>query len=151
MKAKLTIQLSTTQQAAFLQTLRSDFDHIMKSLCNIDVHKSEAWNPKDLEMIFAAVEQEDGGFAGVNNLLCAQMRDWLAENVRSLVINVVDVDGDEKDGPSIAQLNDLVIAANLLKNQGKYDEAKAMYERALAGYEKTLGPGHTNTLITSTT
>ena len=65
MKAKLTVQLSSTQQAAFLTTLRNDLDHIMQSLCNIDVQKSEAWIPKDLEMIFSAVEKEEGGFAGV--------------------------------------------------------------------------------------
>ena len=149
MKAKLTVQLSTTQQAAFLETLRNDYDHIMHALCNIDVHKSEAWNPKDLEMIFAAVEKEEGGFAGVNNLLCAQMRDWLAENVRSVVTNVGDgTMGDGKVGPSIRQLADLGRAARVLEDQGKLDEAKTTYERALLGFEKALGPDHPTTLAT---
>ena len=32
--------------------------------------------------------------------------------------------------------------------QGKLDEAKAMYERALAGKERTLGADHPDTLMT---
>jgi tetratricopeptide (TPR) repeat protein len=35
---------------------------------------------------------------------------------------------------------------DLLQRQGKLDEAKLMYKRALAGYEKALGPDHTSTL-----
>ena len=38
--------------------------------------------------------------------------------------------------------------AVLLKDQGKLDEAKAMYERALAGRERTLGADHPHTLGT---
>ncbi|CAG8884732.1 unnamed protein product, partial [Penicillium egyptiacum] len=32
--------------------------------------------------------------------------------------------------------------------QGKLDEAEQIYIRALAGYEKALGPNHTSTLRT---
>ncbi|PLB41701.1 Pfs, NB-ARC and TPR domain protein [Aspergillus candidus] len=37
---------------------------------------------------------------------------------------------------------------NLYSNQGKLKEAEVMYQRALAGYEQTLGPDHTSTLLT---
>ncbi|KAL2817330.1 hypothetical protein BJX63DRAFT_385723 [Aspergillus granulosus] len=37
---------------------------------------------------------------------------------------------------------------NLYDNQGKLKEAEEMYQRALAGYEKALGPNHTSTLDT---
>jgi tetratricopeptide (TPR) repeat protein len=37
---------------------------------------------------------------------------------------------------------------NLYSDQGKLKEAKEMYQRALAGYEKALGPDHTSTLNT---
>ncbi|KAH6881067.1 hypothetical protein B0T10DRAFT_609259 [Thelonectria olida] len=36
----------------------------------------------------------------------------------------------------------------LYKDQGKFKEAEEMYERALEGYKKTLGPDHTSTLDT---
>jgi tetratricopeptide (TPR) repeat protein len=35
---------------------------------------------------------------------------------------------------------------NLYKDQGKLQEAEAMYQQALTGYEKALGPDHTSTL-----
>ncbi|KAN0072834.1 HET domain containing protein [Elaphomyces granulatus] len=37
---------------------------------------------------------------------------------------------------------------NLYKDQGKLDEAEKMYQRALQGKEKALGPDHTSTLDT---
>ncbi|KAI9854152.1 MAG: hypothetical protein M1813_001359, partial [Trichoglossum hirsutum] len=37
---------------------------------------------------------------------------------------------------------------SLYSDQGKLAEAEAMYQRALAGYEKALGPEHTSTLST---
>jgi tetratricopeptide (TPR) repeat protein len=38
--------------------------------------------------------------------------------------------------------------AGMLKAQDRYTGAKEMYERALVGYEKALGPEHTSTLCT---
>ncbi|KAJ0348564.1 hypothetical protein COL154_013741 [Colletotrichum chrysophilum] len=37
---------------------------------------------------------------------------------------------------------------NLYKYQGRLKEVEAMYDRALQGYEKALGPDHTSTLLT---
>ncbi|EED23389.1 kinesin light chain, putative [Talaromyces stipitatus ATCC 10500] len=35
----------------------------------------------------------------------------------------------------------------LYTDQGKLKEAETMYQRALTGYEKALGPGHSSTLV----
>jgi tetratricopeptide (TPR) repeat protein len=35
---------------------------------------------------------------------------------------------------------------NLYSDQGRYKEAGAMYQRALQGYERVIGPEHTSTL-----
>ena len=52
----------------------------------------------------------------------------------------------------LAQQQHLVDATHwlaiLLRRQGKLDEAEQMYQRALTGYEKALGPDHTSTLDT---
>jgi Tfp pilus assembly protein PilF len=34
----------------------------------------------------------------------------------------------------------------MYREQGQVEEAEEMYQRALAGYEKVLGPDHTSTL-----
>ena len=49
------------------------------------------------------------------------------------------------DPHTLMTVNNLAV---LLKDQGKLDEAKAMYERALAGRERTLGADHPHTLGT---
>lgn len=38
--------------------------------------------------------------------------------------------------------------ANLFKEQGKYDDALPLYERALKGREKEMGPTNPDTLLT---
>ncbi|KAH0563114.1 hypothetical protein GP486_002320 [Trichoglossum hirsutum] len=58
-------------------------------------------------------------------------------------------DGDEKrvlreEHPdTLSSINNL---GSVLESQGKYEEAEAMYRRALEGYEKVLGPEHPSTL-----
>jgi Tfp pilus assembly protein PilF len=46
------------------------------------------------------------------------------------------------------KLTEMYVVARLLKEQVQYKAAERMYERALAGYEKALGPDHTSTLDT---
>ena len=143
-KAELTVQLSVNERAAFVSTLRTNYSHIMKAFSKIDVENSEAWNPKDKEMIFAAVEAETGGFGAVNNTICAQMRDWLARTARSLA-----VEGDAGKELTVNELDDLTRAADLLSDQGKLDEAMEMYLKALDGYTKVVGADDERTLNTT--
>ena len=42
-KADFTVQLSRSQHASFIETLRNDFEHIQTALCRIDVEQSQAW------------------------------------------------------------------------------------------------------------
>ncbi|KAH0535996.1 hypothetical protein FGG08_007113 [Glutinoglossum americanum] len=49
----------------------------------------------------------------------------------------------------MSYLHGLHALGNLYRDQGKLTEAEAMYQRALAGCEKALGPEHTSTLDTT--
>src|SRR5436309_2913795 len=53
--------------------------------------------------------------------------------------------GDVDGVPGLPTVNNLGI---LYASQGKLAEAEQMFLRALAGYEKALGPDHTSTLET---
>ena len=143
-KAELTVQLSTNEREAFVSTLRTNYSHIMKAFSKIDVANSEAWNPNDKGMIFAAVEAEVGGFGAVNNTICAQMRDWLARTARSLA-----VEGDPGKELTVNELDDLTRAADLLSDQGKMEEALEMYLKALDGYTHVVGVDDERTLNTT--
>ena len=191
-KADFTVQLSRTQHASFIETLRSDFEYIQTALCRIDVEQSQAWKSEglsnilashtpshpyatfhhtlpsthslfdhlyplpslqDKDMIFAAVARQEAGFAGVNNQLCALLRDWLARSAKTLTdesaaMMSLDATGDYVEFErGLDPLDDLVRAADLFCEQGKYDDAKEMYERAVKGFEETKGADHLETLL----
>ncbi|SPO02447.1 uncharacterized protein DNG_05120 [Cephalotrichum gorgonifer] len=57
-------------------------------------------------------------------------------------------DNGTTHGISVVKENEWVLdnLGDLYRDQGQLDNAKAMYERALQGYEKALGPEHTSTL-----
>jgi hypothetical protein len=143
-QARLTVQLSTHQRDTFVEKLRTDYDYIMRALCKIDTQKSEAWNASDREMIFAAVALEEGGFSAVNNLITAQIRDWLAVTARALA----SAKGDSLHVLTMTELDDLTRAADLLSDQGKMEEARGYYEKAAAGYHSALGADDPRTLNT---
>ena len=55
---------------------------------------------------------------------------------------------DERNAAGDEALGLAFELAVLYDEQGKYDEAKAMHERVLAGKERTLGADHPDTLAT---
>ena len=133
---KVSVAISRAQKDAFVMTLREDVGEIYKALCTIDLEKATSYLPEDMERISTVVRAKEGGFHHFNVTVVGKMRGWVEETARALVMEM----GVEDD-----QLDDLFNAANLLAKGGKYDEAQAMYDRALRGYEKSLGPDHTKT------
>jgi tetratricopeptide (TPR) repeat protein len=75
---------------------------------------------------------------------------------RWIVINETQQNYDDESGSikiKLAKQRVIVLDAvmwlgNLYRDQGKLDEAEKMYQRALEGKEKALGPEHTSTLET---
>ena len=160
----ISIVMSDKQKSDFQHTLRNDYASIMTSLCKIDLENATSHLPEDREKIFTAVRAiEGGGFDGFNNKVVGLIRDWIAASTRAMVEghgdNIADVsinsnenyidnnnvvDGDAS--LTVEQLRDLNKAGLLLSVQGKLDEAKVYYERALKGREIILGPNHADTL-----
>ena len=171
----VSIALSASQKEDFQRVLRSDYKTIVASLCEIDLEKAHCRNKKDKEKIFAAVRSTKEDFAGFNNKVVGLLRDWVASSTRALVadfnarrgIGSSDIirgtsssrgsgdvdkeekneyDEDEESNLTKDQLNDLNTAAIVLKEAGHLAEARSLYERALRGREKALGPEHPDTL-----
>jgi tetratricopeptide (TPR) repeat protein len=67
-------------------------------------------------------------------------RQWPTQESGSIKIKLAE--------ERVVILDAVMLLGNLYKNQGKLGEAKKMYERALEGYEKVLGPEYTSTLDT---
>jgi len=81
-EAKLTVNLPPGDDADFELSLKDDFPKIAGAISNIDMRGSEAYMPKDKEMIIAAVHATVG-FSDLNSLVCARMREWLTEQGRA--------------------------------------------------------------------
>ena len=135
---RLFVTLSPEQKKDFQAVLKKDSGSIVASLCRIDLENATSFLAEDRERIFAVVHRM-GGFAGFNNTVMQLIRHWVADSTRASIAGV-------EDRATESQLADLARAASLLSDQGHLDEAKKMYERALTGREKTLGPDHPNTL-----
>ena len=144
---KISVAISRAQKDAFVTTLREDREEIYKALCTIDLEKATSFLTEDMERISAVVRAKDGGFHRFNMMVVGKMREWVEETARVLVMGMGGKE-DQLDVVTGRQLSDLLCAANLLSDGGKFDEAKAMYEQALRGYEKALGPDHPSTLRT---
>ena len=75
--AEFRVVLPPVQAKAFTEVLVEDFKSIAGALSRVDVAKSEAFEPRDQEMILSAVE--DGvGFLELNQVVIGQLREWVA-------------------------------------------------------------------------
>jgi hypothetical protein len=123
--------------------LRRDYAGINRDLCRINVERSECYLKTDQDRIFAVVRSMPGGTDAFNNAVMILIRDWMAAAAKKMI------DGVSAGDETAAQLDDLMRTADLLSDQGDYPGAKVLYERALKGREKVLGPDHADTLSVS--
>ena len=84
------------------------------------------------------------------------IRDWIASSARELVVQSDRREGGGGGGSvggisssddidsnlTQDQLRDTARAAIILQDQGKLEEAKKLFEKALSGFERLLGPNH---------
>ena len=95
----------------------------MRKLVAIDVQRAAAWKEEDRKNILDVVNESPGGASAVNKLVKHHMRDWIAQTAK----DALDEFPPEERGSSKLLLN----VANLLRVQGNYDEAEALYREAL--------------------
>lgn len=135
--ALFTIQFSPIERMKFQKILRVNFEYIMKAISGIDLESSEAWNPLDKEMIFDVVRHLEGGFQSVNMIIFDVLREWLCESGRDAIDYSENIYSTESNYDKIK--DNLYLMNNvgqLLKEQGKYEEAEHLYRLALSGYNR---------------
>ena len=115
--ANLEVVMSDTER--YLDVLQTDFERIMKELCQLDAEHAKAGQKRDEEQINATILQH-GGFAEVNSRCQMGIQGALADIARHAVTE-----------DSFKLMDGL---GRLLEGQAKYDEALTWYEKALAGF-----------------
>ncbi len=73
----LSIQLPFSEAQSFETALVNNFDEILSAFAMIDAEKSEAFNPRDRDMIFEAVRSHPGGFHNLNTIVLDRLRKWV--------------------------------------------------------------------------
>ena len=135
--ATLTVLLPPSEAASFEVALVEDFASITTSLSKVDVRRAEAFKIEDQRMILGAVEQ-GVGFTELNKLVSGQLREWLATQAQAALARLPA----EERGTSA--LIDKV--ASLLQEQGRFDDARPLFEEALRVRKEVLGDRHEDTL-----
>ena len=131
---ELCVALPPSEKIELERMLRSEFDKIIHILTNVDMERSEAFLPSDRDEIHRIVrEQCDGGFNGVNSVLCGGLRSWLARTALSLVDQVTK---GEEDSETLVLMNQV---GALLRDQGRLEEAAMLLRRAVAAGERDAG------------
>ena len=136
------VVLSRADQAHLARLLAEDFDAVVIAFTRIDSAAAEATDKRDLEMIKGWIISALGphGFKTIDEEVANQLRAWLAATATCIVRERL-----EDDDVKATLLHN---SARLLKHLAKFDEARTMYEHALAIREKALGKDHLDTVAT---
>lgn len=140
---KISLALSRKQNSNFQRALRVDVDY-RASICKINLENATCREERDREDIFKAVGSLPGGIQGFNNKVVGLLRNWFASSVRNKIAPFINCGKNtpiDKD-----QLDDIDYAATLLFEQGKYDEARVLYEKSFEYRECIFGLYHKETL-----
>ncbi|EGD78506.1 mbre TPR repeat protein [Salpingoeca rosetta] len=135
---QLTIRLPNAERDALKEAVLETFEAVTDAMVRVQAERADAWDPKDKEMIFKAIE--DGvGFLHLNKVVKDQMRNWCFSEMLSFV---EPADDEQVDTPQFARLCYNVGVS--LKTAGRYDHALSLFERSLNIYLERHGPEHAN-------
>ena len=136
--ARLEVIMPPRDEEAFRAALVDDFASIVLKTCTVDVEKASAHVATDKDNIFRAIREDMGGFLPVNQLVIGAMREWMAGAGRA-ALNALP----EEERAVSALVGKF---ARLLFEQGKDDEAAALFREALDNSRRMLGDDDALTL-----
>jgi len=119
------VAMSESEKDKFLDEICIDNGAFYKMLGDVDVRKSEAWNPKDKARIFEVAEKEVG-FPKLNAMVSEKMRSWVSLTLK----NSVSAPGLSKED----ELKRKMGYANNLEDTAHFDEALPLYQECFDGY-----------------
>lgn len=141
------ILLSSKQEQSLCETLRSNFNEIMKNLCQINVEESESFLLQDKERIFEAIRSTEGGFSAINRDISLLIRDWLRSTAKYLLFDQeITSNSSPEDIRQI--LSDKWFYGKVLYEQGRFTEATECHRLVSSQQSNWLGSRHIETLKT---
>ncbi|EGD75356.1 mbre TPR repeat protein [Salpingoeca rosetta] len=132
---EVTIQLPNSEEQALENAIRDDYKAVTDTLVRVQAERADAFNPRDKDMIFTAIESWAGGFSAVNQAVKDQLRAWCLQKAVGAVEAMRARGEDSTD--AFAHLCHTVGA--VLSEFGEHDRAIVYYEAALPIYLRTEG------------
>jgi len=132
--SEFNVAMCAEQHRDFKTRLVTNFEDIRLAMSKIDARRADAWNKKDRDKIFAAIE-DAVGFAKLNESVIGKMRDWLLEAGQAHLKETVETLG-ENDVQTLETYNCL---GKLYRDMNKYDKAEELFSKALRGFANTSG------------
>lgn len=134
-----TIQLDKSEFAACQNSIRDNYQNILKDMCQMDVGNSHAWNPLD---------RYDSGCSQkfrwwiyyVNVKVVSSLRDWIADTARSFLPYLAVTLYPRPDSAvavtptAESSLDDMLTVALILKNQNMFEESLLLCHQAINAY-----------------
>ena len=87
-EVKLSIDIPHDEAEELKAGIMKDSDCVVQALSDIQAEKAEATSESDLELIFKAISESDGGFSRVNQQVKEQLRSWYISQLKLLMQNV---------------------------------------------------------------
>jgi hypothetical protein len=119
---ELEIALPPSERSELERMLREEFKEVVRILMDVRVENSEAFVESDRREIHRIVrEQCEGGFEGVNGVICEGLRRWLSRTALEMVSGVVEGEEVEEELRLMNQVG------RMLQEQGRLGEAEVVY------------------------
>lgn len=131
------IAISNEQREAFVKGITNDSAKFYQLLANINVEKSESFNPADKTRIFDAIKSAVG-FAKLNRIVMGKMRDWVIFAIDESIQQSQDLILKTKSSEAVVKEEQLAVWGKLLAKM-KMLEQMGMHAKAQKNWRKVFG------------
>ncbi|EGD79474.1 tetratricopeptide TPR_2 repeat protein [Salpingoeca rosetta] len=131
---EVSIRLPKSEESELEAAIRESSKSVMDTLVLVQAQRAEAFNPRDKDMIFEAI-QNGVGFGALNQAVKDQLRAWCLSKMVAAV-EAMQARGEDKTEVFAGLCNHVGIVLNEFS---EHDRAIAYYQRALAIWLHTEG------------
>ena len=129
------VAMTAQERLRFLQGIKSDFREYYTMLGTVNAETSDCSRPADRESIHEGI-RGSVGFGTLSRMVFGVLEEWMRGQLEAQASSCAEVGEEEEAMEWTATL------ANVLSDQGRYEDALAMMERVLEFRHRALPENH---------
>jgi len=133
-ESEFNVAMCEAEHRDFKERLVTKFEDIRLAISKIDARRADAWNKRDRDKIFEAVENSIG-FSMLNEKVIGKMREWLLRAGEEHLNETKALRGED----CMETLNTCNCLGKLYRDECNYIKAEKLNRRSLVGYVKLDG------------